>query len=110
MKRLIITSLLLTAAIAAGAKERKAAINVPASLEHAKMQVINEDVKFTNLPKEETELYIMDEHGIVEHSEVISRKQNKVNIADLPKGNHLFALKVGLRVKVFGYMAEVTIR
>lgn len=110
MKRFIIAGLLLTSAFAAGAKERKTSFKAPKSIEEAKMMVLDNDVKFTNLPKEQAELYIMDEHGIVEQSGVVTRKQNKVNVAELPKGNHLIALKIGLKVKIFGYMAEVVIR
>lgn len=108
MKHIIIASLLLLTVSAAGAKERKTGFKA-ATIEQAKMMIQDNDVKFTNLPKEEAELYIMDEHGIVEHSGVVTRKQNKVSMAELPKGNHLIALKTGLKVKVFGYMAEVVI-
>lgn len=115
MKQLMTTGLLVLSVFAASArnnsgKSTSIAAKVRTTLDNARMEVTGDHVKFSNLPKQATELYIMDDQGIVEQSSVVNRKDNKVNIADLPKGNHLFALKVGLKVKVFGYMAEVVIK
>ncbi len=115
MKQLMTTGLLVVSVFAASARSSSSKSNTLAAktrtiLENARMEITGDHVQFKNLPKQATELYIMDDQGIVEQSGVVNRKDNKVNIADLPKGNHLFALKIGLKVKVFGYMAEVVIK
>lgn len=110
MKQIITTGLLLFAVIAANAKSNISRKNTVPALNSAKMEIVGDNMKFTNLPKEATEVYIMDEQGIVEQSGVVNRQQNKVNIADLPKGNHVIALKIGVKIKVFGYRAEVVIK
>lgn len=113
MKQIITTGLLLLTVAAASARSntgKKSLLNKTSNLENAKMIVTGDNVKFTNLPKQHAEMYILDEQGIVEQSGMVSRAKNNVNMAELPKGKHTIALKVGLKVKVFGYMAEVVIK
>ncbi len=115
MKHIITTGALLLLVLGATARnnaERKpAAIKAAANIfQHTKLEMTGENIRFKNLPKKDMELYIMDEQGIVEQSGTINRGSNKVDIKTLPAGNHIIALKQGIKIKVFGFMAEVVIK
>ena len=115
MKQIITTGALLLLVFAANA--RNAAERKPATIKAAtdifqttKLELSGDNIHFKNLPKKDMEMYIMDEQGIVEQSGTVNRKSNKVDIKTLPAGNHVIALKQGIRVRVFGFMAEVVIK
>lgn len=115
MKHMITISALLLLSIGATARntgDRKTAVvKAEANIfQNTKLEVTSENIQFKKLPKKDMEIYIMDEQGIVEQSGTISRKSNKISINTLPAGNHVIALKQGIKIKVFGFLAEVVIK
>ena len=115
MKQIITIGALLLLSICANA--RNTSVRKPAPVkamsnifQNTKLELKGAHIQFRNLPKQDMELYIMDEQGIVEHSGTINRKNNNIDLKTLPAGNHIIALKQGVKIKVFGFMAEVVIK
>ena len=119
MKQLLLILVLSAAALSAGARitvykstieDRAAKARQHNTLSNAKLDMKGDNIVFKGLPKNNMDYYVIDANGNVAQSGTLSRKNNTLDMAKLPKGANTIALKQGETVKVFGWLPEVVVK
>ena len=113
MKQLMVTIALSAMALSLNARslgDRKTSATARPATPAANIDIKGDNVVFSGLARTKADVYVMDAKGNVLQQASVDKKHNSIDIAALPKENHLIALKQGKLIKLFAYAVDVVVK